>query len=178
MLNINYPYDDSPDTVIDLISRCQCYDYASFNASQFINTLTIFHLNIRSVTNKIDQLCVWLSKLVSKPTVIFLSETWSHDTSPTLILPGYNIVNVPRMKGIGGGVCVCIDSSIRFEVIPISCTYMTFECAAVSIDSTERAHNMYSFCIDHPHQICKTLLLNFHLYLTTSGKSTLMPRGL
>ncbi len=133
MVTINYLYDDSSDTLLEVIARCQRYDYASFNASSFHNAFSVLHLNIRSVTDKIDELNVWLSKLVAKPDVICLSETWSHVASPTLTLLGYNIVSIPRSDRRGGGVCVCIDTSMRYD-IHIAPTYTTFECAIVSLN--------------------------------------------
>ena len=42
MLDINYPYDESPDTIVDIISRCQKYDYNNFDGSIFDNNFSIY----------------------------------------------------------------------------------------------------------------------------------------
>ena len=63
MLDINYPYDESPDTTADIISRCQKYDYINFDGSIFDNNFSILNLNIRSVKFELDELDVWLTNL-------------------------------------------------------------------------------------------------------------------
>ena len=58
MLDINYPYDESPDTTVDIISRCQRNDYNNFDGSLFDNNFSILNLNFRSVKFKFDELDV------------------------------------------------------------------------------------------------------------------------
>ena len=38
MLDINYPYDESPDNIVDIISRCQKYDYNNLVVAYLIIT--------------------------------------------------------------------------------------------------------------------------------------------
>lgn len=166
---VNYPYDDSSDTLNDILSRCQCFDYTTFNASSFINNFSILHLNIRSAVNKIDELSIWLSKLLSKPDVICLSETWSHGTSPSLRLPGYNVVSVPRACGKGGGVCIFAHDSIRFDV----CTtpvYTSFEHSVLSIDNGNE-HVLCMVVYRPPSSCVQEFIVEFTMLLDTLWKT-------
>ena len=116
MLDSNYPYDESPDTTVDIISRCQKYDYYNFDGIIFDDNFSTLNLNIRSVKFKLDELDVWLTNLNGKPSVICLYETWCQTTSPIASLPGYYVVSLPSLNR-KGGVCMYISNHVRFTVV-------------------------------------------------------------
>jgi Endonuclease/Exonuclease/phosphatase family len=138
MYQLNYPYDDSPVTAADVMSRCKLYDYTAFNGSLFHYCFSVIHLNIRSALSKIDSLGVWLGKLVCKPAVLCLSETWSQVMSPIVTLPGYNVVSVPRASRKCGGVCMYVSSDIKFVSLSVPGTFVTFECLTLMIEASDR----------------------------------------
>ena len=88
-----YPYDDSPETTIDIVNRCQLYDYINYDDSVFNNKFGLVNLNINRAINKLDEITVWLESLSQKPSVIFLTETWLHITSLSVVIPGYKTYN-------------------------------------------------------------------------------------
>ena len=134
MMDINYPYDKSPDTIVDIISRCQKYDYNNFDGSIFDNNFSIINLNIRSIKFKLDEPDVWLTNLNGKPNAICLSETWCQTTSPIASLPGYNVVSLPHLNRKGGGVCIYISNHVRFTVVNMPVKFFTFEHLAILIE--------------------------------------------
>ncbi len=111
-LTFNYPYDDSPETHIELLSRCKEYDFSQFDSSMFTSMFSLLYLNIRSAPSKLDELNIWLSSLSAKPNIICLTETWFQSNAPSGSLPGYSIVNVRRVSCKGGGVCLYMSLMI------------------------------------------------------------------
>ena len=134
MLDINYSCDESPETIVDIISRCQKYDYNNFDGSIFDYNFSILNLSIRSIKFKLNELDVWLTNLSCKPSVICLSETWCQTTSPIASLSGYNIVSLPRLNRKGGVVCMCISNHIRFAVVNMPVKFCMFENLAILIE--------------------------------------------
>ena len=55
---------------------------------------SVLHFNVRSLTNKLDDLQQYLGELVHKFSVIGISETWLNiDNESQIQLPGYSFVN-------------------------------------------------------------------------------------
>ena len=77
----HYPFDDSPETAIGIVNHCKLYDYINFDGSVFNNKFGLINLNINRAINKIDELTVRLESLFLKPSAIYLTETWLHNTS-------------------------------------------------------------------------------------------------
>ncbi len=77
-------------------------------------------LNIRSLPAKFDILKVLLSELEGrflKPEPLLVCETWLSDSNSNLFsIPGSKLIENPRSKGRGGGVCRYIRSGIRYSV--------------------------------------------------------------
>lgn len=73
--------------------------FHNFDVSFFINKFPILHLNNRSASYKIDDLSVWLTRLINTPDVICLSEIWFDTAHPVKPLAGYNFVNVDCISG-------------------------------------------------------------------------------
>ena len=134
MLDINCSYDESPDTTVDIISRCQKYDYNNFDGSIFDKNSSILNLNIRRVKFKLDELDVWLTNVNCKPSVICLSETWCQTTSSIASLPGYNVISLPCLNRKRESVCMYICNHVRFKVVNIPVKFCTFEHLAILIE--------------------------------------------
>ena len=62
-IHFEYPYDECPDAVADLISQCQLFDFANFDYKMFVNNFSLIHLNINHAENKLDNLISWLAFL-------------------------------------------------------------------------------------------------------------------
>ena len=76
------------------------YDYINFDGSVFNDKFGSINLNINRVVNILDELAVWLESLSHKLSVTSLTETWLHDTSLPVVIPGYKTYNFPRTTGI------------------------------------------------------------------------------
>jgi hypothetical protein len=138
LLDFVYPYDDSIDACTELYSRCNKYDFCDFDSKIFCDKFSIIHLNIRSAAPKFDELAIWITSLLYKPSIICLTETWFHVDLPPCSLPNYDIINVPR-HARGGGVCMYINNSIKYSNLNITILHDSFECACILISSKPRA---------------------------------------
>ena len=72
----------------------------------FINHILMVHFNVRSLTNKFDDLINYLNSLSFSFSLTALTETWlneSHISDETQI-PGYRNIIVNRKHKKGGGV--------------------------------------------------------------------------
>ena len=69
--------------------------------------LRVFHLNIRSLRNKMDELQLFCD--ANKPHVLSLNETWLDDSfsDSELCLPGYQLFRKDR-DCHGGGIAVYV----------------------------------------------------------------------
>ena len=78
--------------------------------------LRIYHLNIHSLRNKLDELRLFCNE--HKPHVLSLNETWLDEniTDEELHLPDYNIIRRDR-DCFGGGVAVYIAVHLQFNLI-------------------------------------------------------------
>ncbi len=138
-IQFEYPYDESPDVVADLMSRCQLYDFFNFDCKMFVNNFSLVHLNINRAEHKLDNLSSWLASLPCVPNVICLTETWFRTTSPPAVLPNYSVHSVPRATGEGGGICIFVQNDVNFSVLNLQHNaFITFEYAAITISTVGR----------------------------------------
>ena len=72
--------------------------------------LRAFHINIRSLRNKMDELRLFCDKF--KPHVLSLNETWLDDSfsDVELSLPGYQLMRRDRDRHGGGIAAACLHS--------------------------------------------------------------------
>ena len=68
------------------------------------NHLSFFHLNIRSLQNKVDELSTLLSTINTNFSVVGITETWLQDLSLGVNIDGYNFVYKNRSSKTGEGV--------------------------------------------------------------------------
>ena len=78
------------------------------------NHLLFFHLNIRSVQNKVDELSTLLSTLNIKFSVVGITENW--DSSLGVNIDGYNFVYKNRSAKTGGGVGLYVSDNLDFRI--------------------------------------------------------------
>ena len=83
--------------------------------------LKIVHLNIQSITNKLDELKVLLTDLQARISIMAITESWLTDkiTDESLHIEGYDFVRRDRSqttstKCRGGGVIVYLSNNITF----------------------------------------------------------------
>ena len=76
------------------VEQSKYYNIREFNDLDFSSIQTyILNYNIRSFSKNSDELNVFLSALVHKPTVIVLTETWVTDGNIHFTnLPGYKFI--------------------------------------------------------------------------------------
>jgi hypothetical protein len=105
--------DDDLYDQIGLGVDCNYHDLASINNIQFPNS--IMHLNIRSLSPKIDELEA-LINLVGSPKVLMLSETWLNNVSVSYNVSNYSFVSSPRLRGRGGGVAMFVNNLLHYVI--------------------------------------------------------------
>ena len=80
------------------------------------NHRSFFHLNIRSLKNKVDELLTLLSTLNVKFSVVGITETWLQDSSLGVNIDGYNFVYKNRSAKTGGGVGLYVPDNLDFRI--------------------------------------------------------------
>ena len=79
------------------------------------NTLTVLHINCRSLLHKTTEIQELLEK--TRPTIAALTETWLDDNlSDCIQIPGYNFIGKAREKGRGGGVAFLIENNCNYVI--------------------------------------------------------------
>ena len=83
-----------------------------------VKGLKCYHLNIHSLRNKMNELCLFCNEY--KPHVLCLNETWLDEniSDEKLRLRDYNIIRRDR-DCLGGGVAVYIADHLKFNLINI-----------------------------------------------------------
>lgn len=70
------------------------------------NSLSLLHINCRSIRNKQDEVNTLLQMLSVKFDLILLTETWLTVNDLPHLLPGYQFEHLFRENKRGGGVAV------------------------------------------------------------------------
>lgn len=129
------------------------YDFKISNGS---NSISILHVNIRSMQHNFEKLKEFLIILKYIFDVIAISETW-HDTETLIesnsnfILPNYRIISQPRGRGKkGGGLCFYILEKYTYKIKKQLClTKNDYECLTIEIIN-EKAKNIVIVCVYRP----------------------------
>ena len=80
---------------------------------------SILHLNIQSIKKSFEKFKLFLSSLDCSFSVICFSETWFDDLDHSAYdFPNYISKHQVRSDRRGGGVSICIHSSIKFKERP------------------------------------------------------------
>ena len=93
--------DLNPDIHFNIDGQCSHFVEDKFNdvlqnetaiSREQLNHLLFFHLNIRSLQNKVDELSTLLSTLNIKFSVVGITEIWLQDPPLGVNIDGYNFV--------------------------------------------------------------------------------------
>jgi hypothetical protein len=93
----------------------------TYKVSVSNNGLNIFHLNIRSLLRKLDELKILIKNQKYRPHIIIITETWLLPNNCQFYnLDGYTAVHscrqIDRITG-NGGLSVFVQNNIQFDVI-------------------------------------------------------------
>ena len=102
-----------------------------------MNTISLYHQNIRSVTNKIDELSIHMQTNSIGPHFICLTEHHLKETEiNNLTFMGYKLASeFCRKKFLGGGVCIFTNNKLSYSTMDLNqfCHEKTLEICAVKI---------------------------------------------
>ena len=100
------------------------------------DTLSLMHLNIRSIPSNLTKLVQYLSNLNVNFDIIGISETWLNETNKDIYnLNGYNHVPLVRQDRIHGGVSLFISASISYRILnEIFIINKDIECLFIQIE--------------------------------------------
>ena len=76
---------------------------------------TLLHLNIRSISNKLDNFSNFLGRIALNFSVIGITETWLDDISHSSDIPGFNFIHNHRVDRVGGGVGLYLADHLNFK---------------------------------------------------------------
>ena len=98
------------------INPCKYYETSNFSISSNSNSVSIIHINIRSLQKNFDSLHEFLCSLPTRPKIICLSESRiNHKPFINIELPDYKFVHIDSPTS-AGGVAVYISSELRFNI--------------------------------------------------------------
>ena len=89
---------------------------AIFKSKQSILGFSVFHVNIRSLLGKLDDIKSLVANMHQPFSVIGISETWLNDTTQDLVnLPGYSFLSNHRTTKPGGGVGLYLQNDFDIK---------------------------------------------------------------
>lgn len=101
------------------------------------SSVKCFHLNVRSLNNKADDLQILLDSFELSFDFVMISESW---LSGSFHLPSFSTFAVNRDASRGGGVCIFVNKSIECESLPELCCMSS----AVEVVSVLANNTVYS----------------------------------
>lgn len=108
-------------------------DLLSPNDLKDSSGLRFIHVNVRSLFNKIDAICLWAK--LTESDIIVLSETWLKPsiTINMIHIEGYNLFKMDRV-GKGGGVAIYAKASLECCSIESITKPKFFELCAIKLN--------------------------------------------
>ena len=139
--NIGLPmYDIDPDFHFysgSIRNKCnsEYYDDCGFNelinknsCYRTTNSISMYHINIRSLPKNIDKLVCHLHSIICKIDIIAINENWlTESTKDPNFLEGYQHVYMYRHNRKGGGVSLFIRNALEYEKISDYCITHEFQ---------------------------------------------------
>ena len=117
--------DLDPDFQFFLQRNSQYYITDQFNElttrNYYNSSLSLLHLNIRSINQNISKLTDFLSTLEFNFSIIGISETWldgNKQPNEYINMEGYNFIQESRLNRTGGGVGLFISNDIVYKLRP------------------------------------------------------------
>lgn len=152
-----------------------------YSTDDFISNFTktskgfsILHVNSRSLSKNFDSLETMLYSLNNFPfSVIGVTETWLHSTSPNLFeLNNYTLVRQDRTDKRGGGIAFYISEQLQFKIRKEKCIQQS-ESLFLEIMSPNNKNIIIGLIYRPPHSsinlFCEDLDKCLHT-LTSEGK--------
>jgi len=92
------------------------------NKSKSMDTISIYHQNIRSVTNKVDELSIHMQTNCIHPHFICLTEHHLKETEiNNLAFMGYILAtDFCRKKSLAGGVCILSNNKLSYSTVDLN----------------------------------------------------------
>ena len=92
-------------------------DFVGNNYSSNRNSLSILHMNIRSISKNYDNFVASLDSINLKFDVIAISESWLKDSTADIYFPGYSSYHSTRPSRSGGGTALYIKNHLLSSLI-------------------------------------------------------------
>lgn len=152
---------DNPVNLHNNVNDCLYYSEESFNShfgSKVVNTsLSLLHLNARSLNSKFCEFERLLSGLNVHFDVIAISETWfdKYTNLPSFALDGYTLYQSARANKQGGGVALYVSNNLRCQSVVISTVDNIFESITVHLISKQHKQFVVS-CVYRAPGSCIT----------------------
>ena len=109
----------------------------SCNICKSTNNITLYHQNICSLINKVDEISIILQRYQFSPHFICLTEHHLKGTEISSIsLEDYTLASsFCRKLSSGGGVCIFIKNNLKYKQLDLSqfCLEKTLEICAVKL---------------------------------------------
>ena len=98
--------------------KCKQYEPEQLISLSTESKFSLIHLNIRSLSKHYDDLAALLTTTGCKFDIIGCSETWLNDMSyiDLFNLKGYKLFHKNRIRKLGGGVCLYVNSRLQANV--------------------------------------------------------------
>lgn len=109
--------DIDPDFNFLSASECDYFDCDKLKMYNRTNSndshMSLFHVNVRSVSKNIQNLLNYLHETDSQFTILALTETWLTESNSSLYgIPGYRHNSLTRCNRLGGGVSLYLRESL------------------------------------------------------------------
>jgi hypothetical protein len=102
-----------------------------------MNNITLYHQNVHSLTNKIDELSIIMQQNYIGSHYICLTEHHLKETEITKFsLEGYTLASVfCRKESLGGVVCILTNKNLAYQLIDLNqlCCEKTLEICVVKL---------------------------------------------
>ena len=102
-----------------------------------VNDLVIVQLNICGICSKVSLLTHMINSCVNgrHPDIVLLSEMWLNSNSPSICIPGFDLIHRDRMHKRGGGVGILISKELKYrELTSISSSIFENECITIELN--------------------------------------------
>lgn len=101
------------------------------------NTVSVIHLNARSLINKIDQLTSFLDEFCFNFSILMITETWFTPNDIVPGIPGYKNFSVCRAQKRGGGVAMYVSDALSPKLLPqFTAVTPNYEALSVLVNNT------------------------------------------
>ena len=98
------------------------------------NSLSLVHMNIRSLQRNYDSLVVSLGTLKLSFDVVALTETWLKKETQDIYFPYYKSYHSMRSNRIGGGTAIYIKNKLESrEIVELTANNSDIECVFIEI---------------------------------------------